>query len=194
MIRATVGVPEAPVRPSGGILRDMRVTITAPGPLLLAAIFGCYSLQYLGVMGFLPTILIEREGLSPLAASELGALAIAMNGVGNLAGGLLLQRGAARWLLIVLAAAGMGTAALGIFLVPLPFWALYALYLVFSGVSGMLPASVLGAAPLMPRRRISCRQRMASWCRAPISARSSGRRRSARSPRRWEAGAGRHPS
>ncbi len=148
MRRATAGVPEAPVRPSGGLLRDMRVTITAPGPLLLAAIFGCYSLQYLGVMGFLPTILIEREGLSPLAASEFGALAIAMNGVGNLAGGVLLQRGAPRWLLIVLAAAGMGVAALGIFLVPLPFWCLYALYLVFSGVSGMLPASVLGAAPL----------------------------------------------
>jgi len=147
MRRATAGVPAAAVRPSGSVLHDMRMTITAPGPLLLAAIFGCYSLQYLGVMGFLPTILIEREGFSPLAASELGALAIAMNGIGNLAGGLLLQRGAVRWRLILVAAGGMGAAGLGIFLVPLPFWVTYLLYLIFSGISGMIPASVLGAAP-----------------------------------------------
>ena len=145
---ATSGLPEPASRPSRSLLRDMRDTATAPGPLLLAAIFGCYSLQYLGVMGFLPTILIEREGFSPLVASELGALAIAMNGVGNLAGGMLLQRGAPRWSLIALAASCMGAAALGIFLVKLPFPAIYTLYLAFSGIGGMLPASVLGAAPI----------------------------------------------
>jgi MFS family permease len=147
MMRATAGLPVAPVRPSGGILRDLRLVVTSPGPLLLAAIFGCYSLQYLGVMGFLPTILIEREGFTSHTASALGALAIAMNGVGNLLGGVLLQRGAKRWRLIVLAAGGMALAGLGIFLVPLPFWTIYLLYLIFSGISGMLPASVLGAAP-----------------------------------------------
>jgi cyanate permease len=148
MMRLTSELPVQSVRPSISIMRDIRDTAAAPGPLLLAAIFGFYSLQYLGVMGFLPTILIEREGLSPLSASELGAVAIAMNGIGNLGGGMLLQRGAPRWLLIALAAATMGAAGLGIFLVTLPLWASYSLYLVFSGVGGMLPASVLGAAPL----------------------------------------------
>jgi MFS family permease len=144
---ATRHLKPAPKRPARALLRDLADTATAPGPLLLAAIFGAYSLQYLAVMGFLPTILVEREGLSPLAASQLAALAIAMNGVGNLAGGVLLQRGVPRWHLIAFASLAMGIAGLGIFLAALPLAASYALYLAFSGFGGMLPASVLGAAP-----------------------------------------------
>jgi MFS family permease len=147
MAVATRRLAAPPPRPARSLRRDLRDTVTAPGPLVLAAIFGAYALQYLAVMGFLPTLLVERDGLSAQLAGELSALAIAMNGFGNLAGGALLERGAARWVLMTFASAAMGLAGLGIFLAPLPLWGSYALYLAFSGFGGMLPASVLGAAP-----------------------------------------------
>src|SRR5947209_7473754 len=57
MARATRRLPPPAARPIVSLWRDIRDTATAPGPLLLAGIFGCYALQYLAVMGFLPTIL-----------------------------------------------------------------------------------------------------------------------------------------
>jgi MFS family permease len=97
-------------------------------------------------MGFLPTILIERYGLSAAAAAVLGAGAVAANIVGNVAAGLLLHRGVPRWALIALAGAGMGLSALGIFSGALPFAVVYGLCVLFAAVGGLLPASVLGAA------------------------------------------------
>jgi MFS family permease len=155
LARATAVLPSQTMRPSFSLLRDLRDTVTAPGPLLLAAIFGCYSMQYLAVMGFLPTILIEREGLAFATAGGFAALAVAMNGLGNLAGGVLLQRGVPRWMLITASGCAMGSAALAIFTASPPLWASYALYLVFSGMGGLLPASVLGAVPLhAPNRHL----------------------------------------
>jgi MFS family permease len=149
---ATRGLPAggAPAR-LGELLRDMRLTASAPGPLLLALAFLAYSLQYLAVMGFLPTILVEQMHMSTLSAGLLGAIAVAANILGNLAGGVLMHRGARRWALVAAAACIMGGCELGIFLAPLPFWATYALYLLFSAGGGILPASVLGGAPVHAR-------------------------------------------
>jgi MFS family permease len=147
LARVTTGLPRSPARPASSLWRDLGETVTAPGPLLLAAIFGSYSMQYLAVMGFLPTVLIEHEGLGTAAAGALAALAMAMNGVGNLVAGLLLQRGIRRWRLIAIASLIMGAASLGIFAVALPVAASYVLYLAFAGFGGMLPASVFNAVP-----------------------------------------------
>lgn len=149
LARATAALPMVPARPALSLWRDLADTVTSPGPLLLAAIFGFYSMQYLAVMGFLPTVLIEREGIGTAEAGALAALAIAMNGVGNLAAGLLLRHGVKRWLLVAVAATAMGSAALGIFAAAPPLWASYALYLAFSGLGGLLPASVFNAVPAL---------------------------------------------
>src|SRR5262249_37710960 len=53
---ATKSLPPPPTGPAPSLAGDFYRVATAPGPLLLAAIFGCYALQYLAVMGFLPTI------------------------------------------------------------------------------------------------------------------------------------------
>src|SRR5258708_37433127 len=103
-------------------------------------------MQYLAVMGCLPTILIEREGLGIAMAGGLAALAVAMNGVGNVAGGVLLQRGAPRWFLVASAGFAMGSAALAIFPASPPPWASYPLYLAFSGMDALLSASGPGTA------------------------------------------------
>jgi MFS family permease len=147
LARVTARLPRPPSRPSRSLWRDLRETVTAPGPLLLTGIFGAYSMQYLAVMGFLPTVLIEHEGLGTAAAGALAALAMAMNGVGNVVAGLILQRGVRRWRLIAIASLAMGSASLGIFVADLPVALGYVLYLAFAGFGGMLPASVFGAVP-----------------------------------------------
>jgi MFS family permease len=148
MARATRAL-EPTTAPATNFFRDLGAMATAPGPLLLAAIFACYSGQYLAVMGFLPTILVEREGLSTFHAGFLGAIAIAVNGVGNVGAGILLRKGVPRWRLIAAATIVMFLSSLGIFLLPLPLWASFLLYLSFAIFGGMLPASVFGAVPML---------------------------------------------
>ncbi|MBX6370396.1 MAG: MFS transporter, partial [Rhodospirillales bacterium] len=143
--RLAATTTEAP----GRILRDLAATLRAPGPLVLAFAFGCYSLQYLTVIGFLPTILIEREGLSVATAGFLSALFPAGNVIGNLSGGMLLHAGARRWTLIAAASIVMGLCGVGIFSLALPLWPAYALALLFAVAGGMLPATVLGAVPVL---------------------------------------------
>jgi cyanate permease len=137
------------------VLQDLAATLRAPGPRALAFAFACYSLQYLAVIGFLPTVLIEREGLSPTAAGLLSAFFPVGNVVGNLVGGVLLHRGLPRWTTIAAASAIMGICGIGIFSLGLPLWPSYALALLFATGGGMLPATVLGAVPaLVPAPRL----------------------------------------
>jgi cyanate permease len=144
-------------RPAGrgvasSIARDIWDTLAAPGPPVLALTFATYTLQYLAVVGFLPTILVEREGLSQPVAAVLTAIVIAANVPGNLIGGVLLHRGARRWALVACASVAMALCGLGIYPTDLPLWFRYGLCVVFSLVCGILPASVLGAAPVLAPR------------------------------------------
>lgn len=132
----------------GRLWRDILRTTTSAAPILLALIFSTYSLQWLAVMGFLPTLLIEDYGLSLNRASVLTAIMVALNVPGNLAGGWLRQRGLPRWPLMVLASLVMGLCSLAIYSPPLPFLMRYFGCLIFSGVGGLLPASVMSAVPV----------------------------------------------
>ena len=130
------------------ILQDVASTACARGPLLLSAIFATYALQWLTVMGFLPTLLIEDHGMSPAQASVLTAIMVAMNMPGNLAGGWALQRGARRWQLIAFGSLIMGLCSLAIYSPIWPFIIRYGACLLFSGVGGLIPSSVLSGAPV----------------------------------------------
>ena len=127
--------------------RDMWDTLRAGGPLLVALAFGSYTLNFIAVLGFLPTVLVERDGLSQPLAATLTAIAIAANAPGNLAGGVLLHRGVPRWRLVAGASLVMALCAIGIYSDALPLAARYVLTVLFSTVGGMLPATVLGWAP-----------------------------------------------
>ncbi|WP_119388021.1 MFS transporter [Taklimakanibacter lacteus] len=140
---------------TGALARDAWTTLTASGPLLLAFTFALYSLLYFALAGFLPILLTERMGVSPVAAGVLSAIVVAANIVGNLAAGILLGRGiTARWSLIAIAAIVMGLSGVAIFLAPLPAAIIFLLCVIFSGIGGLLPATLLTSAPLlvpMPR-------------------------------------------
>jgi len=137
------------------LLKDIWLTLKTPGPVLLALCFGSYGFQFLVVMGFLPTLLIEGQGLKQGLSAVLSAIALAFSVPGNLLGGWLLQRGVKRWILIAAASATMGVCAFGIFSGSIHLVFRYMAGVVFMGVGGILPAAVIhGAVALAPSREL----------------------------------------
>lgn len=131
----------------------LRLTLTSPGPWLVALTFAMYSGQWLAVIGFLPSI-YAQAGFSPAATGLLTALAALVNMSGNIGAGRLLQRGVAAHRLLYIGFAAMGMGALLAF-VSLP-WAgagvRYAGVLLFSAVGGLIPGTLFFlAVRLAPR-------------------------------------------
>ncbi|MCK5312348.1 MAG: MFS transporter, partial [Desulfobacteraceae bacterium] len=129
------------------LIRDIIKTWASPGPLLLALIFTTYALQWLAVMGFLPTLLMERFEFPKSTASFLTAIMVGMNIIGNLAGGHLLKYGVKRWALIALTSFIMGCCSFAIYS-GTTFYINYAGCLLFSLIGGLIPAAVIGGAPV----------------------------------------------
>ena len=84
-------------------------TIASKGPWLTSLAFAVYSAQWLAVIGFLPTV-YAQAGLPAGYAAVATALAAAVNMVGNIASGRLLQRGVRAPLLLQV---GYGAMLLG---------------------------------------------------------------------------------
>jgi MFS family permease len=121
--------------------------IRARQPLLLALIFTTYNLQFFAVMAFLPIFLMQRIGLTLAAAGAVSAAVIAVNILGNLFAGVLLSRGLRARTLLAIASTLMGLAGASVFLPATSNSMLVPLCLLFSGIGGMLPATILAATP-----------------------------------------------
>lgn len=144
-LRAVPAAGTAAMPAPGG--RRLARTLAAPGPWLVALTFALYSGQWLAVVGFLPTI-YTAAGLSGAATGLLSALAAAANIVGNVASGRLLQRGVPARRLLLIGFATMALAAVATFAgTPgLPAWARFVAVLAFSGVGGLIPATLFAQA------------------------------------------------
>ena len=144
--RGVSGRATAPRRISAGALRR-------PGPWLLAAAFGCYTVQFFAVTTWMPTFLVESHGSTREAAALAGALVVAANILGCLAGAWLLHHDVARWKLLAFTYLVMTPCAAGAFSAALPPALTVALATLFSAVGGLLPAAVLaGTAVHAPSR------------------------------------------
>lgn len=121
-----------------------------PAAVLLAVAFGTYSLQYLAVIGFLPTM-YAAGGWADTSAAVLTALVVFGNIVGNVSAGLLLHRGVRPGTLIAVAAASMGLAALVVYAGWAPFALSYGAAVAFALLGGLLPAAVFAAIPGVSR-------------------------------------------
>lgn len=134
--------------------RELIRSVRHPGPVLLGLIFAFYTVQYMSVMGFLPTIL-QAQGTSAQAAGVLSALAVMANAVGNLTGGALIARGAKPRRLIAGACMVMIAAGAGIYLQDVPATLRYLLVVTLSAVGGLIPASIFALVPRIAQDRQS---------------------------------------
>lgn len=147
------GVADAPAPATGsaaqGVLQRVRLTLGDAGPWLVAISFALYSSQWLAVIGFLPTI-YAAAGVGPGLTGVLTALAAAVNMLGNLGAGRLLQRGVAPSRLLsigfVVMALGAAAAFAGSGDAGLPPAGRYVAVLLFSMLGGMIPATLFALA------------------------------------------------
>jgi MFS family permease len=139
--------PHAEAQPGPGLWARLRQTLSAPGPWLVALCFALYSSQWLAVVGFLPSV-YAQTGVAAATAGALTALVSAVNMVGNVAAGRLLQRGVPPLRLM-----GAGFACMGV-----STWVAfsattaqepvlrYLAVLAFSSVGGLLPGTLFSLA------------------------------------------------
>jgi cyanate permease len=141
-----------PVSPTGSptvspSASTFTATLSRSGPWLLALSFGAYSAQWLTVIGFLPTVYAEA-GVAPGTAGLLTAVAALANAGGNVAGGRALHRGVPARVLLMCGFAAMAGGAFVAFALQdaVSFSVRYAAVLVFSGVGGLVPATLFALA------------------------------------------------
>jgi MFS family permease len=139
----------ASVAPAVPWLARLRRTLAAPGPWLVALSFAMYSGQWLAVIGFLPSIYVQ-SGIAGASVGVLTAAVAAANMVGNIGSGRLLQRGVAPARLLTIGFATMGLAATATFAgtgdAGLSPTLRYVAVLLFSGVGGLIPATLFALA------------------------------------------------
>ena len=144
-------VPAASQRPAPQALArvwgNARATLRSQPAWLLALSFMTYNLQFFAVMGFLPIFLVQRMAMPAGTAAVVTAGVVCMNIIGNLAAGMLVSRGVRPAHLLVAAALAMGLCGAGVFVPGMPNGVVIALCFVFSGIGGVLPATILLSAP-----------------------------------------------
>jgi len=146
-----VRVPPDPARGADGApavrVRALALdTLRAPGPWLLALCFGLYAGQFIAVFGFLPTA-YRDAGIAPGLAGSLTALGVAVNILGNVLSGRLVQHGVGRARLLAGTSVVMAAAAVAAFGAEFPFGVRYAAVLLLSAVGGVIPGTLFTTAP-----------------------------------------------
>ena len=128
-----------------------RITLGSRGPWLVALAFCMYSGQWLAVVGFMPVV-YTQAGLSAHMAGYLTALAAGANAVGNITAGKLISKGFAPNVIVKWSFVTMFLGAFAVFAdfswtgLQVPVWGQALAVYVFSGVGGMIPATLFGLA------------------------------------------------
>jgi MFS family permease len=142
-------VPETP----SSRLSSMRLVVESlaqRGNIAMALLFAFYVAQWTSVMVWLPTFLAEH-GASTATASTATAFMVLVNAPGNLIGGWLLSRRVPRGTLIIGASAIAALCEIGMLSSTVPELVRYALVLVFSLATGVIPASIFAGLPVHAR-------------------------------------------
>ena len=142
-----------PARPAHALheIPAWRITLGSRGPWLVALAFCMYSGQWLAVVGFMPVV-YTQAGLSAHMAGYLTALAAAANAFGNITAGKLISKGFAPNVLVKWSFFTMFLGAFVVFAdfswagLQVPVWGKALAVCVFSGVGGMIPATLFGLA------------------------------------------------
>jgi MFS family permease len=130
------------------VLHEMTEVATSGGPIAIAVCFGAYACCWYTVVGFLPTLQVERLGFATSTAAIVTALVTIVNVGGNFTAGWLLRHGWPRVVVIVGAAVPMAFCAAGIFLDGVPDPLRLLLAGVYSAVIGVVPGALFTALPI----------------------------------------------
>ena len=125
-------------------------TIRAPGPWTAGLIFACYTLQWMAVVGFLPTI-YRDNGMTGSWPGILSAVVGGVNALGSITTAKLLQRGLSVRALLIPAFTLMATTSLLTFAVdwqtlPAGTMLQFGCVTAFSLIGGAIPATLLRTA------------------------------------------------
>ncbi|EMY32474.1 hypothetical protein D477_019973 [Arthrobacter crystallopoietes BAB-32] len=107
-------VPKDPAGDDSGLpaaARRIGVTVRSAKPWIAGLVFACYTVQWMAVVGFLPTI-YEQNGVTGIWPGILSAVVGGLNAVGAVATAPLLQRGATPRRLLIPTFILMGTTSL----------------------------------------------------------------------------------
>lgn len=134
-----------PWRPAAG--RAVQETLGSVGPWLVALCFAVYSLQWVAVLGFLPSI-YAQAGVPQGLAGWMTALVAAANVSGNLAAGLLAKKGWSAPKVLSMGYLAMMLGAMGAFALPdaSPLLLRYGAIVMFSAVGGVIPGTLFALA------------------------------------------------
>jgi len=127
---------------------NIKKTVATPGPWLISICFMTYTFQWMAIMVWLPTFVIEERGSGLGLAALLAAAGVIINIFGNLFGAWLVHKGAARWLMITIGTTVMGTTSLVIFPDILPDMVRFGLVLAFSFLGALQPTALLASVPI----------------------------------------------
>ncbi|MEI7874881.1 MAG: MFS transporter [Alphaproteobacteria bacterium] len=130
------------------VLHEMAEVASSGGPLAIALCFGAYSCCWFAVIGFLPTLQVERLGFATSTAAIVTAVVTIVNVGGNLGAGWLMHHGLPRVAVIVGAALSMAFCAAGIFVDGVPDLLRLLLAGVYSAVIGVVPGALFTALPV----------------------------------------------
>lgn len=130
--------------PTSGSLNRILATVRTGPPWLAGLVFACYTVQWMAVMSFLPSV-YSTYGMTQLTAGLLSAAVGGINIVGALVAGRLLHHGRGPIFLLVLCFIVMSVTSIGLFAVP---WTIVepgiagalSCALLFSMIGGMAPA------------------------------------------------------
>jgi predicted MFS family arabinose efflux permease len=143
----TIDEPASPGSALPSLLPNVRTALGTPGPWLLAVAFGTYTFQYMALTGLMPTLLVERLGLSLSAAGAISAVTVAANAIGNMSAGVLLRFGVPIWTILAGAFGFLGFAGFGIFSDAAPVALVAGLAACSLALTGLIPGSIHAAAP-----------------------------------------------
>ncbi|MGI9363924.1 MAG: MFS transporter, partial [Rhizobiaceae bacterium] len=118
-----------------------------PGPMLLSLIFALYAAQYLIIVGFLPILLIELNGISAFTAATVCAVVVFLNAGGNALSGWFHNRNYRFSTLVFTGTTGMGICGALIFVPELDVIWRIAAAAGFSLIAGLVPSSLFSEMP-----------------------------------------------
>lgn len=124
------------------------IDLRTRGSVAVLMCFSCYSLLYVCVTSFLPTLLVQDSGMSLSIASFWTAFIIFPNAIGNVCAGWLINRGFRRSSILGTSAVLIGICSFVTLAVPDTTIRIGAA-LLMTGIGGIIPGALFSTAALL---------------------------------------------